>query len=1095
MHDDATLPAGVTPPQTGPRERPPAFADGSVLANRYRLVRFIARGGMGEVYEALDLELGEHVALKTIHPDRVGDRGAVERFKREIFLARKVTHRNVCRLFDVGFHESTTFLTMELLQGDTLAARIRQLGRYAPADALPIVQQMAAALDAAHAAGIVHRDFKSPNVILCGSRAVVTDFGLARGTQATDESLSRSGEIIGSPGYMAPEQVEGRAAGPAADVYALGVVLFEMVTGKLPFVADTPMATAIKRLRQKAPSPREAASDLDATWEQAILRCMELKPEDRFPSAGAVARALEQRMATGLESTHALALPPVRRWRWMAIPLALAVAAAAYFAWPRAKSSIVQTSAGRRAVAVVGFRNTTGRADAAWLGSALSEMLATELGATETLRAVPAETVARVKLELGLGEADSLAPETLARLRKNTGADLVVIGSYVALGNKVRVDLHLQDAVAGQTVASLSETGEEAALFDLVERAGGSLRQRMGAEPVPPAALSQVRATVPQNSDAAKSYAEGLARARIYDLTGARTLLAKATQAEPGFALAHSALADVLWELGYERDARAEARKALDAAADLPREDRLLVEARHERMTGEQGKALDIYGALHRFFPDDLEHGVDLMHAQIAAGKPKEALATLDELRKLAPPLGDDPRLDLAEADAVADSDFHRAQTAAERAAQKAQAQGARLLLAQARRAQGTALANLGKHQDALAAFEEARKMREALGDRGGAAVEVINMAVQRGALGDPDADLQLCADALAICREIGDRIHEVWALGEIGAAHHDKNEVGLARESWEQARTLAHELGRTADEANFANNLAVMLMRTGDVDGALAHWDDVLSAARETGTKNLEATTQFNIGAARLRKGDLSPAKWALGESLRLRHELGDAAGQAWAEERLAAVAVEQADLDGAQKHAEHALAIAKQPELTARIHLVLADAARERNDEVAAQKHITQARTLAQQAKKDEVLAMCDLLRATLALDAADAKTAAELARSAADNFGRQGNHRHEASARALAARAGATDEADRAATALGPHPIYPEAFAVALARGRAAQEQAAADARRLGFVRWQLELDLARGKTADVQRLARSKGMQRLADRAATMSHAKP
>src|SRR5262249_25430250 len=206
------------PAHSGRREQPPAFAAGVVLAKRYRIVRFIARGGMGEVYEAEDQELGERVALKTIHPDRVGDQRAVDRFKREIFLARKVTHRNVCRLFDVGFHDTTTFLTMELLEGETLAQRIHEAGRFSAAAALPIVQQMAAALDAAHAAGIVHRDFKSQNVMLCGARVVVTDFGLARGPHGGEDApLSRSGEIVGSPGYMSPEQVEGREVGPAAD--------------------------------------------------------------------------------------------------------------------------------------------------------------------------------------------------------------------------------------------------------------------------------------------------------------------------------------------------------------------------------------------------------------------------------------------------------------------------------------------------------------------------------------------------------------------------------------------------------------------------------------------------------------------------------------------------------------------------------------------------------------------------------------------------------------------------------------------------------------------------------------------------------------
>jgi eukaryotic-like serine/threonine-protein kinase len=472
LHDASTMPAGDTPPQTGPRERPPAFADGTVLAGRYRIVRFIARGGMGEVYEAEDQELRERVALKTIHPDRVGDQRAVDRFKREIHLARKVTHRNVCRLFDVGFHDTTTFLTMELLQGETLAERIHKAGRFAAADALPIVQQMADALDAAHAAGIVHRDFKSQNVMLCGTRVVVTDFGLARGPQGgADAHLSRSGEIVGSPGYMSPEQVEGREVGPPADVYALGVVLFEMMTGRLPFVADTPLATAIKRLKQPPPSPRESAAELDAVWENTILRCLSIVPQERFATAGAVTQALGAPRSTRFETLRMDAdESPRKRWWLVAIPaLIVLLGLGVYILMPRAKPGQA-TAPAHRSIAVVGFRNTTGRTEAAWLGGVLADMFSVDLGADPTLR---------------------------------TGADLVVGGSYVALGNRVRVDVHMQDAAAGQTLASLSETGQQDALVDLVSRAGTELRRKMGAPELDAAAAANVRATLQQLADRA----------------------------------------------------------------------------------------------------------------------------------------------------------------------------------------------------------------------------------------------------------------------------------------------------------------------------------------------------------------------------------------------------------------------------------------------------------------------------------------------------------------------------------------------------------------------------------------------------------------
>ena len=224
--DDATPTADLCPllvtrtEATTPRRWPAheiaaAFAPGQVLADRYRIVRFIAQGGMGEVYEAEDRELGERVALKTIRPEVAGQEGTLERFKREVQLARKVTHPNVCRLFDLGVHRiggpdgetiEVRYLTMELLEGETLAQRIKRVGRMSTAQALPVVRQMAAALGTAHDAGIVHRDFKSSNVMLVagreGERAVVTDFGLAHGiaeAASLEASLTATGSSLGTP--------------------------------------------------------------------------------------------------------------------------------------------------------------------------------------------------------------------------------------------------------------------------------------------------------------------------------------------------------------------------------------------------------------------------------------------------------------------------------------------------------------------------------------------------------------------------------------------------------------------------------------------------------------------------------------------------------------------------------------------------------------------------------------------------------------------------------------------------------------------------------------------------------------------------------
>ena len=423
----------------------PAFHRDELIAGRFKIVRLLGQGGMGAVYEAEDQELGGRVALKTVHPEATTDPRTVERFKQEIYLARKVTHPNVCRIFDLFHHRASpsddaiVFLTMELLAGETLAQRLRRGGRMDPAEALPLVSHMAAALTAAHQAGIVHRDFKPSNVVLvplkenaAEVRAVVTDFGLAHtsgGDRSVVLSVTGSGEALGTPAYMAPEQLGTEETTPASDIYALGLVIYEMVAGQRPFAGDTPFAVALQRLQRPPASPRVFVPDLDPRWEATILRCLERQPAERFASAADVVRAL---------AGEAVAPAPAvrrRRTRWIAAAAVLFAVGAGIFAATvnraRVPDAAVEAPAGapattaRRSVAVLGFKNLSQRSDAAWLSTAFSEMLTSELGADEKLRMIPGEQVVRMKMDLALADAEGFAKDTLTRIRKNLGTDLV----------------------------------------------------------------------------------------------------------------------------------------------------------------------------------------------------------------------------------------------------------------------------------------------------------------------------------------------------------------------------------------------------------------------------------------------------------------------------------------------------------------------------------------------------------------------------------------------------------------------------------------------------------------------------------------------
>jgi TolB-like protein len=279
----------------------------------------------------------------------------------------------------------------------------------------------------------------------------------------------------------------------------------------------------------------------------------------------------------------------------------------------------------RQSVAILGFHNLSARPDTAWLSTALSEMLTTELSAGGKLRTIPGENVALAKLSLSLPETNTISKQSLARIFDKLGSDLVVLGSYLDVedtGRNVRLDLRVQDAASGETVAVLVENGNERALADLVARAGAALREKLSLPAISPAESLAARASLPSNPEATRLYAEGLPRLRACDPLAARDLLQKSVGADPSYALAHSALAEAWSKLGYEIRARDEAKKAFDLSSGLSREESLLVEARYRQAARQWDRAIEIYRTLFNFFPDELDYGFRLVEVQVG---PKEA--------------------------------------------------------------------------------------------------------------------------------------------------------------------------------------------------------------------------------------------------------------------------------------------------------------------------------------------------------------------------------------------------------------------------------------------------------------------------------------
>jgi serine/threonine protein kinase len=289
-------------------DAPLAFSPGDLVAKRYKIVRVVGSGSTGEVYEALDTALGGAVALKTLKPAFSSDAVERERFRREIQNARKVTHPNVCRIFDLGIEEmgkqQRIFLTMELLAGESLAQRLAGGDPFTYAEALPLISQIASGLQAAHDSGVVHRDLKPGNIMLLDAsagrespRAVITDFGLALSDDQAGIRLTESADLVGTPEYMAPEQGDIGVVTPAADIYALGLIVYEMLTKRRPFDSEpTPMANILKRRNEPPRSLRALMPEADPVWDATVARCLQRDPARRFARAIDIVAALEGRI-------------------------------------------------------------------------------------------------------------------------------------------------------------------------------------------------------------------------------------------------------------------------------------------------------------------------------------------------------------------------------------------------------------------------------------------------------------------------------------------------------------------------------------------------------------------------------------------------------------------------------------------------------------------------------------------------------------------------------------------------------------------------------------------------------------------------------
>jgi len=590
----------------------------------------------------------------------------------------------------------------------------------------------------------------------------------------------------------------------------------------------------------------------------------------------------------------------------------------------------------RKAVAVLGFRSLSGRTEDAWLATALSEMLSTELAGGEKLRLVSGEEIANLRVS-PWSQTNTLDRGSAMRIGTALNSDVLVLGSYLAIGpadhGQIRLDVRMQDGKTGETLTAVVEAGSTQDLFHLVSRVGERLRNRLGIQELQGTEEAGVLASLPVNPEAARFYALGIAKLREFDALAAKDLLAQAAEADPKFALVHSMLARAWAQLGYEQKRREEAKGALDLAIDLPRAQRMLIEGEYYESLGNQEQAASVYHALFELFPDNLDYGLRLVSAQTLSGHGSQAMEVIHQLRRLPAPLSEDPRIDLAEKRAM------KSNTPAElalirSAIRKASERGQKLVYALAKKEECTilnysehpgqalpcceeayrvflaagnksaaadalrnladTLGTLGKYQQATETYERALSLLEGLGEHNKTGAVLNNMANNLENMGNLDRAERLFHDAKIEFERAGDINNEIVATENIGDILYLRGNLPAADKLYQEALRKA---------ASVDINDPYLLYRMADLSLTRGRAQDAHRLAQQAvdGYQAIRGAYQYltaamrELGEVMEAQGDLAGARSQFEQSLAIAQKIGAAVNAAESQEELARLAIEE--------------------------------------------------------------------------------------------------------------------------------------------------------------------------------------------------------
>lgn len=871
------------------------LADGTVLSERYQIIRLLGVGGMGMVYLAHDKQLNLDVALKVLRFGGTANETRLERFRSELVLARQISHRNVVRIHDIGQSGETHYITMDFVDGESLKHILDLEGALDAARATAIAADLADALAEAHHAEIVHRDVKPANVLIGDDRAYLTDFGIARSIHA--DGLTLVGEIVGTLDYLAPEQARGSKIDGRADIYALGLLLFEMLTGERPFTGETVEEVLAQRTLA---NPRDLTAGnmaIPAKLKPILTRCLAVNPDDRYQDAAELATDL--RAGSTSRQWH-------KPMRAMAVAAVLVVAAfMAWSFWSQRSIDRPATSlaANSKPVAVLPFEVAVNNGDLGSISFGLADLLGELLSGSPMVQIVASQRVNNTLRDLNLA-VDNLPPSDQTLLGDLLDADYLVVGRLQQVNDTYHVEARLRGAASGEVIYRASyNVADAAGIFATIEPLATELLANLDVTARP--AESLIASVNPQ---AMSAFATGVNRLSQGNAVAAVEPLQAAVRGAPDFALAWDRLAQALSMLGQDREALSAAESAVAALDGHGGRSAALVRARKAALAGEFEDSAAVLERLLDELPDDNEVRFMLAEVYGDAGRLQDAENALQRVIAASP---DHPqawyllgKFSILQGNArrAADDYLVKALVIQNRLSND---QGKADVL----NATGIAKAQLGNAEEASDYYRQALAIRQRIGDERGVAAVLANLArisLRDGRYDEARQDLLSARDKL---KDIGDRWTVANLENELGYLEEQRGRFEAALGHYREALRIRDDLGDLRALAESYNNVGYAYYVLGEYDNAAVFNERSLETYRRTDNAEGVMYSSQTKGILNTARGRYDEALKALLESLQISRDIDDAHAEAVSEGYIGGARYLQGEYAAAKASFDNAL------------------------------------------------------------------------------------------------------------------------------------------------------------------------------------------